>query len=45
MVVCLIVFLYTTNCKFILLADVIAIIVLADIMPKFVADVTAIEVG
>ena len=41
---CLIKFLYTTNCKFILMADVIAIIVLADVMLNVVADVTITEV-
>ena len=37
-------YLETANCKFVLMADVVAIIVLADVMPKFLADVIAIEV-
>ena len=44
--VCLINYLYTFNCKlnFTLMADVIAILILADVMPKVVADVIATEV-
>ena len=42
--VCFMKFMYTNNCKLILMAYVIVIIVLADVMPKVVADVIAIEV-
>ena len=43
--VCLVKMFYTTNCRLVLMVDVIAIIVLADVIPNVVADVIPLICG